>query len=144
MMADTLLLATFCKARDVKTTIDLVATEFEVVGGKIFVLQDESDRYKKILTYNIVKEEEVVFSDIIKNTISLHRKKETNTLYTLNALNEVVKEQNNGHEDPKFSVYWEPHRNTLLVTYKDDDSGEQFLRRIETRLISIVNLDEEN
>ena len=144
MMADTLLLATFCKARDVKTTIDLVATEFEVVGGKIFVLQDESDRYKKILTYNIVKEEEVVFSDIIKNTISLHRKKETNTLYTLNALNEVVKEQNNGHEDPKFSVNWEPHRNTLLVTYKDDDSGEQFLRRIETRLISIVNLDEEN
>ena len=144
MMADTLLLATFCKARDEKTTIDLVATEFEVVGGKIFVLQDESDRYKKILTYNIVKEEEVVFSDIIKNTISLHRKKETNTLYTLNALNEVVKEQNNGHEDPKFSVNWEPHRNTLLVTYKDDDSGEQFLRRIETRLISIVNLDEEN
>jgi len=144
MMADTLLLATFCKARDVKTTIDLVATEFEVVGGKIFVLQDEADRYKKILTYNIVKEEEVVFSDIIKNTISLHRKKETNTLYTLNALNEVVKEQNNGHEDPKFSVNWEPHRNTLLVTYKDDETGEQFLRRIETRLISIVNLDEEN
>ena len=144
MMADTLLLATFCKARDVKTTIDLVATEFEVVGGKIFVLQDEADRYKKILTYNIVKEEEVVFSDIIKNTISLHRKKETNTLYTLNALNEVVKEQNNGHEDPKFSVNWEPHRNTLLVTYKDDETGEQFLRRIETRLVSIVNLDEEN
>jgi hypothetical protein len=144
MMADTLLLATFCKARDVKTTIDLIATEFEVVGGKIFVLQDESDRYKKILTYNIVKEEEVVFSDIIKNTISLHRKKETNTLYTLNALNEVVKEQNNGNVDPKFSVNWEPHRNTLLVTYKDDETGEQFLRRIETRLISIVNLDEEN
>ena len=118
MMADTLLLATFCKARDVKTTIDLITDEFEVVGGKIFVLQDESDRYKKILTYN--------------------------TLYTLNALNEVVREQNGGNEDPKFSVDWEPHRNTLLVTYKDDESGEQFLRRIETRLISIVNLDEDN
>ena len=54
MTVDTLLLATFCKAKDVKETIDLIATEFEVVGGKIFVLQDESDRYKKILTYNIV------------------------------------------------------------------------------------------
>ena len=107
------------------------------------MLQDESDRYKKILTYNIVKEE-IVFSDVIKNTISLHRKKETNTLYTLNALNEVVRDQNNGNVDPKFSVNWEPHRNTLLVTYKDDETGEQFLRRIETRLISIVNLDEEN
>ena len=143
MISDTLLLATFCKARNVKETIDLIADEFEVVGGKIFVLQDESDRYKKILTYNIVKED-VVFSEVIKNTISLHRKKETNTLYTLNALNEVVREQHNGVIDPKFSVDWVPHRNTLLVTYKDDETGDQHLRRIETRLISIVNLDEEN
>ena len=143
MISDTLLLATFCKARNVKETIDLIADEFEVVGGKIFVLQDESDRYKKILTYNIVKED-VVFSEVIKNTISLHRKKETNTLYTLNALNEVVREQNNGVIDPKFSVDCVPHRNTLLVTYKDDETGDQHLRRIETRLISIVNLDEEN
>ena len=143
MISDTLLLATFCKARNVKETIDLIADEFEVVGGKIFVLQDESDRYKKILTYNIVKED-VVFSEVIKNTISLHRKKETNTLYTLNALNEVVREQNNGVIDPKFSVDWVPHRNTLLVTYKDDETGDQHLMRIETRLISIVNLDEEN
>jgi hypothetical protein len=56
----------------------------------------------------------------------------------------VVREQNNGNVDPKFSVNWVPHRNTLLVTYKDDETGEQFLRRIETRLVSIVNLDEEN
>jgi hypothetical protein len=64
MTVDTLLLATFCKAKDVKDMIDLIATEFEVVGGKIFVLQDESDRYKKILTYNIVKDV-IVFSDVI-------------------------------------------------------------------------------
>lgn len=141
-MNDTLLLATFCKSRDVKDIISLINDSFEIVGGKIFVLQDESDRHKKILTYNIVKEE-VVFSDVIKNTISLHRKKETNTLYTLNALNEVVMEQNDGKLDSQFSVDWEPHRNTLLVTYKDDDTGEQNLRRIETRLINIVNLDEQ-
>ena len=140
-MNDTLLLATFCKSRDVKDIISLINDSFEIVGGKIFVLQDESDRHKKILTYNIVKEE-VVFSDVIKNTISLHRKKETNTLYTLNALNEVVMDQNDGKLDSQFSVDWEPHRNTLLVTYKDDESGEQNLRRIETRLINIVNLEE--
>ena len=140
-MIDTLLLATFCKSRDVKDIINLISDSFEIVGGKIFVLQDESDRHKKILTYNIIKEN-IVFSDVIKNTISLHRKKETNTLYTLNALNEVVMDQNDGQLDPRFSVDWEPHRNTLLVTYKDDESGEQNLRRIETRLINIVNLEE--
>tara|TARA_R100001244_G_scaffold123967_2_gene93751 strand:- start:1529 stop:1954 length:426 start_codon:yes stop_codon:yes gene_type:complete len=138
-ISDTLLLATFCKARNVRTTIDLISDSFEVVGGKIFILQDESDRYKKILTYNIVKDE-IVFSDVIKNTISLHRKKEVNSLYTLNALNEVVKIQNNGVLDPRFSVEWEEFRNTLLVTYKDED-GDQKLRRVDTRLISIVNVD---
>ena len=142
-MNDTLLLATFCKSRDVRDIINVIGDSFEVVGAKIFVLQDESDRHKKILTYNIVKED-IVFSEVIKNTISLHRKKETNTLYTLNALNEVVMEQNDGQIDPQFSVDWEPHRNTLLVTYKDDETGDQILRRIETRLINIVNLDEEN
>ena len=138
-ISDTLLLATFCKARNVRSTIDLITDSFEVVGSKVFVLQDESDRYKKILTYNIVKDN-IVFSDVIKNTISLHRKKEVNSLYTLNALNEVVKIQNNGVLDPKFSVEWEDYRNTLLVTYKEDD-GEQKLTRINTRLISVVNVD---
>ena len=142
-MNDTLLLATFCKSRDVRDIINVIGDGFEIVGGKIFVLQDESERHKKILTYNIVKEN-IVFSEVIKNTISLHRKKETNTLYTLNALNEVVMEQNDGQIDPQFSVDWEPYRNTLLVTYKDDETGDQILRRIETRLINIVNLDEEN
>jgi len=138
-ISDTLLLATFCKARNVRTTIDLITDSFEVVGGKVFVLQDESDRYKKILTYNIVKDE-IIFSEVIKNTISLHRKKEVNSLYTLNALNEVVKLQNNGVLDPKFSVEWEEFRNTLLVTYKEEN-GDQKLRRVDTRLISIVNVD---
>ena len=63
-------------------------------------------------------------------------------LTSLNALNEVVMDQNDGKLDSQFSVDWEPHRNTLLVTYKDDETGEQNLRRIETRLINIVNLDE--
>ena len=112
-------------------------------NGKIGLVIEKSvkESLNKISGY---MKEDVVFSEVIKNTISLHRKKETNTLYTLNALNEVVREQNNGVVDPKFSVDWVPHRNTLLVTYKDDETGDQHLRRIETRLISIVNLDEEN
>jgi|TARA_R100000030_G_scaffold72441_1_gene55851 hypothetical protein len=136
---DTLLLATFCKARNVRTTIDLIMDNFELVGNKIFVLQDESDKFKKILTYNIVKGD-TLFSNIVKNTISLHRKKDINSLYTLNALNEVIRSQNNGELDEKFSVDWEQYRNTVLVTYKEDD-GTNVLRKINTRLISVVNVD---
>ena len=136
---DTLLLATFCKARNVRTTIDLIMDNFELVGNKIFVLQDESDKFKKILTYNIVKGY-TLFSNIVKNTISLHRKKDINSLYTLNALNEVIRSQNNGELDEKFSVDWEDYKNTVLVTYKEDD-GTNVLRKINTRLISVVNVD---
>ena len=136
---DALLLATFCKARNVRTTIDLIMDNFELVGNKIFVLQDESDKFKKILTYNIVKGD-TLFSNIVKNTISLHRKKDINSLYTLNALNEVIRSQNNGELDEKFSVDWEQYRNTVLVTYKEDD-GTNVLRKINTRLISVVNVD---
>ena len=136
---DTLLLATFCKARNVRTTIDLIMDNFELVGNKIFVLQDESDKFKKILTYNIVKGD-TLFSNIVKNTITLHRKKDINSLYTLNALNEVIRSQNNGELDEKFSVDWEDYKNTVLVTYKEDD-GTNVLRKINTRLISVVNVD---
>ena len=136
---DTLLLATFCKARNVRTTIDLIMDNFELVGNKIFVLQDESDKFKKILTYNIVKGD-TLFSNIVKNTISLHRKKDINSLYTLNAINEVIRSQNNGELDEKFSVDWEDYKNTVLVTYKEDD-GTNVLRKINTRLISVVNVD---
>ena len=136
---DTLLLATFCKARNVRTTIDLIMDNFELVGNKIFVLQDESDKFKKILTYNIVKGD-TLFCNIVKNTISLHRKKDINSLYTINALNEVIRSQNNGELDEKFSVDWEDYKNTVLVTYKEDD-GTNVLRKINTRLISVVNVD---
>jgi hypothetical protein len=139
-MSDTLLLATFARSQNVSEVIDTISRNFDVVGNKIFVLQDNQNKHKKIVTYNINKDRDIVFSDIIQNTISLHRKKETNTLYTLNALNEIVKEQNNGEIDRSFSVDWEMYRNTLLITYKDDITGELYLKKISTRLLNIVNL----
>lgn len=139
-MSDTLLLATFIRTQNISDTIDTISRNFDVVGNKLFMLQDVSNKHKKIVTYNINKDRDTVFSEVINNTISLHRKKETNTLYTLNALNEVVKEQNNGEANKNFSVDWELYKNSLLVTYKDDITGEMYLKKINTRLLNIVNL----
>jgi hypothetical protein len=134
-----LLLATFVKSGNVRHVVDLIKNNFEVVSGKIFVLQDESDRNKKILTYNIINDE-LVFSEIISNTISLHRKQETNTLYTLNALNEVVKLENDGYEGAEYPVNWENWRNCLVVTQKNEETGDFELKRIDTRLNNIINI----
>ena len=54
-----------------------------------------------------------------KNTISIHRKKETNTLYTVNALNEVIKDLNNGILDKTYVISWENYKNSLLLTNND-------------------------
>tara|TARA_Y100000310_G_scaffold344443_1_gene457234 strand:+ start:239 stop:658 length:420 start_codon:yes stop_codon:yes gene_type:complete len=139
-MSDTLLLATFVRTQNINDVIDTISRNFDVVDNKLFMLQDVVNKHKKIITYNINKDKDVVFSDIIQNTISLHRKKETNTLYTLNALNEVVKEQNDGELNKSFSVDWNVYRNTLLITYKDDITGETYLKKINTKLLNIVNL----
>ena len=131
-MSDTLLLATFIRTQNISDTIDTISRNFDVVGNKLFMLQDVSNKHKKIVTYNINKDRDTVFSEVIN--------KETNTLYTLNALNEVVKEQNNGEANKNFSVDWELYKNSLLVTYKDDITGEMYLKKINTRLLNIVNL----
>ena len=68
-------------------------------------------------------------------TISLHRKKHSNTLYTINALNECIKNLNNGVLDPKFVVPWENFKNTLLVT------NAEGLNRISTRIYKIIKID---
>lgn len=139
-MSDTLLLATFCQSRKVQETIEKINYNFDILGDKLFLLQDKSNKHKKIITYNIIKTENLLFSNIIGNTISLHRKKETNTLYTLNALNEIVRRQNDGVVDNKFSVNWEDYRNTLLITYQNDRDDSTELRIINTSLINIVNI----
>ena len=70
----------------------------------------------------------------IENTISLHRKKHTNTLYTINALNEVVMNMNNGVKDPNTIVPWENYKNSILVTNADG------LNKINTRIFKIIKI----
>lgn len=138
-MPNNLLLATFVRNNNVRYTVELIKNNFQLVGNKIFVLQDLSDNNKKILTYNILNNN-VVFSDIINNTISLHRKQETNTLYTLNALNEIVKSENNGVLNVNYSVNWEEWENSVIVTYKNDETGNFELKKIDTKLNNIIKL----
>jgi len=81
-------------------------------------------------TYNIDSSRDV---EIISDTISLHRKKQTNTLYTINALNECIKTVNNGVLDTSYQLEWENYRNCLLLT---NDGG---LNKIPTKIYKIID-----
>jgi hypothetical protein len=80
-------------------------------------------------TYNV---DEANVSTFLENTILVHRKKESNTLYTINALNELIKELNDGELDTSFRVNWNDYRNCILLT-----KGAE-LKRINTKLHEIV------
>ena len=130
----TQLLATFTTQTNLDMTIESIKGAYVIAFGKIYVLQNENSVDELICTYNVDLASGADFNDV-KGTISLHRKKHSNTLYTINALNEVITELNNGVVDSKFIVPWENFKNTLLVTNSDG------LNRINTRIYKIIKID---
>jgi len=130
----TQLLATFTTKTDLDKTIENIKGAYTVAFSKIYVLQNEKSVDELICTYNVDLDAGVDYNDV-KGTISLHRKKHSNTLYTINALNEVIASLNNGLVDSKFIVPWENFKNTLMVT---NSTG---LNKISTRIYKIIKIN---
>lgn len=110
--------------------MERVLDHYTLSDGKFFVFEDCKNPMVLMITYN------VVITDGRLNkfpaTISIHRKKQTNTLYTLNAMNTIIMEENNGKLDKSFQLDWEIYRNCLIIT---SDSGYKI---IDLRLIDVV------
>ena len=120
----TQLLCTFCMKQDLDQVIELVSLGASVVFDKVYVFENVDQPDSLICTYNVEKTD-----DFIQNskTMAIHRKKETNTLYTINALNEAIRKANNGILDKKFSLDWSQYQNSLLLT------NDQGLNVVETK-----------
>jgi len=84
-----------------------------------------------VVTYNV---DQGNVNGIPENTILVHRKKDTNTLYTINALNTLIKSLNNGVVDTKFRVDWQHYRNCILLTQNNE------LRQLNTKVHNIIDL----
>ena len=125
----TQLLCTFTNTKGLSKTADKIIQAYDILYNKLFVLRNESDTRELMCTYNIDSSGDVA---ILPDTISLHRKKQTNTLYTINALNECIKTVNNGVLDTSFQLDWENYRNCILLT---NDTG---LRRIDTGIHEVI------
>jgi hypothetical protein len=52
----------------------------------------------------------------MKDTISINRKKETNTFYSINALNSLIQSLNNGVLDKTFRVDWTHYQDMILLS----------------------------
>lgn len=131
-MHGTQLLCTFSKKNKLDEILEEIKKTYKISFDRIFVLENIDNSRELILTYNI--EYELVEGETLKNTISIHRKKHTNTLYTINALNEVVSLLNEGRMDANYEVDWNKFKNMLLIT---DDNG---LKKINTKVYKIIDV----
>ncbi len=130
---NTQLLCTFTTKAKLQDTVDQILKTYSVVFDKIFVLKNVDNPKELMCTYNIDVSQGMPTS-MLENTISLHRKKETNTLYTINALNFVIALLNDGKVDKTFPMKWENYRNTMLLT---SDAG---LKQIHTEIYEVVKI----
>ena len=94
------LFCTFVPLNEVDSFIKEITSEYTILYNKIFVLHIKSnDEY--VCTYNV---DQPNINNIPENTILVHRKKETNTLYTINALNELIKSLNEGIVNTNYRI----------------------------------------
>jgi|TARA_B100000497_G_C7665297_1_gene401081 hypothetical protein len=124
------LFCTFATGDELDTVLEVIKDKYNIIYNKIFILYSKSqDEY--ILTYNV---DFGNVSSFLPNTILVHRKKESNTLYTINALNTLIKELNGGVLDTTYRINWPDFRNCVLLT-----KGSE-LKRINTKLFKIIEI----
>jgi hypothetical protein len=124
------LFCTFTQEQYIDDIVADLSYKYTILYNKIFVLEVK-DNNEYVLTYNI---DLANLAGIPLNTILVHRKKETNTLYTINALNELIKKLNGGVVDPRFQIDWKHYKNTILLTQQND------LRQLKTKIYKIIEL----
>ena len=124
------LFCTFTSLENLDRLVEDLQSQYTIMYNKMFVLHIKSnDEY--VVTYNV---DQGNISSIPENTILVHRKKDSNTLYTINALNELIKGLNGGIVDSRYRVNWQHYRNTILLTQQNE------LKELKTKIHKIIEL----
>ena len=124
------LFCTFTSADGLDILVEDISRSYTIMYNKMFVLFVKSTN-EYVVTYNV---DQGNINEIPENTILVHRKKETNTLYTINALNELIKKLNEGVVDINYRVSWPHYKNCILLTQHNE------LKQLNTKVFRIIEL----
>ena len=129
----TQLLCTFTDKEVLQDILQQIRENYKIVYNYIYILQNKTNLDELYITYNI----DVEFrpNKQLPNTILVHRKKQSNTLYTINALNQLIKDENGGVLDTSFSLDWDKFRNCIILT------GLQGIRKVPTRIFEKIEFN---
>ena len=124
------LFCTFTAIEDLEELVSELSRRYSIMYNKMFVLHVKSNN-EYVVTYNV---DQGNVNDIPEQTILVHRKKESNTLYTINALNELIKKLNGGVVDTNYTVNWQHYRNCILLTQHNE------IKQLNTKIFKIVEV----
>ena len=124
------LFCTFTDPKNLDVLIEDIKAKYSIIYNKMFVLEIIG-KEEYVITYNV---EHANVSYIPENTILVHRKKESNTLYTINALNELIKKLNGGVVDTRFAINWNHYKNCILLTQHNE------LNQLNTKIFKIIEI----
>ena len=123
------LFCTFSNIESLDHNINHILTKNTVLYNNIFILSIEGNK-ELLITYNL---DSINLNNnlILPNTILTHRKRESNTLYTINALNALIVKLN-GHLDTKYPVKWSEYNNSIMLIQDSE------LNILKTKIYDIV------
>lgn len=129
-MLNNKLFCTFTVLEGLDELVGSLTRTYSIMYNKMFVLHVKSTN-EYVVTYNV---EQGNVEGIPSNTILVHRKKETNTLYTINALNDLIKKLNGGVVDQSYRINWQHYKNCILLTNHNE------LKQLNTKIFKIIDL----
>jgi hypothetical protein len=126
------LLCTFTTVDQLDILVETIKSTYTLVFDKLYVLENVDDPNQLIITYNVAK---TTLNTVTPpaSTISVHRKKHSNTIYTINAINKLIEEKNGGVLDTRYPIDWNTLKNMVLVT------AYSRLKCVNTKLNSIIS-----
>ena len=122
------LLCTFSALSQYESDIENLSRTYKI-DGDIYVLQNEIYPNEVYLTYNVRKDSA---SPRYPKTISVHRKKDFNVIYSINALNIMAGEDFTGSLDHRYEIDWNGYKNSLVIA-----TGKS-ITTFPTRLLKIA------
>ena len=129
---NTQLLCLFTTKEELDKSVNFILTNYTLTNPNVFILESKVRPEEAFITFNVEKGSNAIPSEW--KTILVHRKKQSNSIYTINALNELIKKLNGGVVDVSYRINWMHYRNCILLTQHNE------LKQLNTRVYKIVEL----
>jgi hypothetical protein len=130
---NTQLLCLFTTKEELDKSLEFVLNQYILTNPNVFVLESKTNVGELYITFNVEKGSSAINS--AWKTILVHRKKQSNTIYTINALNEVVKSKTGGMLDNTYQLEWDEYKNCIITT---SPTG---YKKIPTKVFKSINID---